>query len=274
MMNEQIAWHGRPIHSWSQFHQIVKQPRQRLLERLDDYDDTILVAGCQRSGTTAITRLLRRAPGLADHCFGSDDELDGALLLAGYVDPVASGRHCFQTTYLNDRYPEYFEHGDFRLVWILREPRSVVYSMLNNWKRGALNRLYDACGRPWLDAEGLRRPGLRSLMTGSWAGPSRVDKACASYVAKTMQTFALRERLGSRMLIVDYDDLVLHRTAVLLSVCEFAGVPFETTLLGYLHGRSARRDNRLTEWQTARVDHLCAGAYRDARGLLSTGHRA
>jgi hypothetical protein len=130
-----------------QHHQLLvfppEQPGQRLLAKLDDYPDAILVAGCQRSGTTALARLLKRADGMIDHAFGHDDELDGALLLAGHATRGTEGRHCFQTTYLNDRFREYFEHRAFRLIWMLREPRSVVYSMLNNWKRGALNRLFD-----------------------------------------------------------------------------------------------------------------------------------
>ena len=70
-----------------------------LLATLDDYLDPILVAGCQRSGTTALARLLKRADGMIDHAFGHDDELDGALLLAGYATRGTDGRHCFQTRY-------------------------------------------------------------------------------------------------------------------------------------------------------------------------------
>jgi hypothetical protein len=265
-MNGQVEWRGRPIHSWAQFHHIVKQPDRPLLARLDEYDDSLLVAGCQRSGTTAVTRLLKQADGISDFQFGRDDELDGALLLSGYVAPIAEGRHCFQTTYLNDRYPEYFDHAGFRLIWILREPRADVYSMLYNWRRGALRRLYDACGRSWLDAEKPRRGGVGDLI-----GPSRLDKACASYVAKTAQTFVLRERLGDRMLVVDYDDLVLHKAALLGDICAFAGVPFDASLLDRLHGRSIRRGNRLSEAQTARVDHVCSRIYRDARALRTVG---
>ena len=145
-MGQQINWNGAPVKNWAEFHRIVKRPERALLGRLDDYDGSVLVAGCQRSGTTAVARLLSRSHDVADHTFGHDDELDGALLLAGYVDRFTSGKHCFQTTYLNDWFPEYFDHEAFRLIWIVREPRSVVHSMLYNWKRGALNRLFDACG--------------------------------------------------------------------------------------------------------------------------------
>ena len=223
--NRPVTWNGRPIRSWAAFHALVKQPDRPLLAKLDDYSNPILVAGCQRSGTTALARLLKRAPGMIDHAFGHDDELDGALLLAGHAARGTDGRHCFQTTYLNDRFREYFEHRDFRLIWMLREPRSVVFSMLNNWKRGALNRLYDACG-----AEVLAQADPAPSVARTWLGPSRLAKACSSYVAKTAQTFALRERLGERIAIVDYDELVASKQALLPELCAFAGVAYDARL--------------------------------------------
>jgi hypothetical protein len=258
MLSRQIVWQGRPVHSWADFNSVVK-PERELLGRLDDYDDSVLVAGCQRSGTTAVARLFKRVDGIADYGFGPDDELDGALLLAGYVDRLANGRHCFQTTYLNDRFPEYFDHEGFRLVWMLREPRSVVYSMLHNWGRGALNRLFEACGEAKLDKD---RP--RSLLK-EWIGPSRLDKACASYIAKTEQTRMLREKLGDRMAVIDYDDLVSHKDVLLPQLCAFVDVPYERDLTRQLHGKSVRNGNRLSDWESDYVDNLCGAAYRAAR---------
>jgi hypothetical protein len=244
----------------------VKRPEQALLARLDEYADSILIAGCQRSGTTALARLFKRAEGIADFAFGPDDELDAALLLAGYIERRDAGRHCFQTTYLNDRYPEYFEHDDFRLIWVLREPRSVVYSMLYNWKRDALERLFAACGAAHYSSE-KARPAL----LGSWLGPSRLDKACASYVAKTEQTFVLRERLGERMAVVDYDELVAHREEILPRLFEFANTPFDRQLLRHLHGNSVNRGNRLGATEAAHVDKLCMDVYQRARALRTIG---
>lgn len=265
-MSTEVVWNGEPVHSWAQFHNVVKRPERRLLSRLDQYEDSLLVSGCQRSGTTALTRLLKRTERIVDARFGADDELDGALLLAGQVERLADGRHCFQTTYLNDRFPEYFDHDRFRLIWILREPRSVIRSMLHNWKRAALDRLYAACG----DTGSVNSRDRRRLLR-QWIGPSRLDKACASYVAKTAQPFILREQLGRRMLIVDYDDLVSHSETLLPEVCEFAGVPFDTRLLGHLHKRSLHNRDRLPEWQVSRIDAACSRVYTDARALCTIG---
>lgn len=261
-----VIWNGPPIHSWAAFHEIVKRPGQALLARLDEYPDCLLVAGCQRSGTTALARLLKRADGIVDHAFGHDDELDGALLLAGHATRLLEGRSCFQTTYLNDRYPEYFAHADFRLIWMLREPRSVVYSMLNNWKRGALNRLYDACGAEVL-AKVEPAPSLRT----TWLGPSRLAKACSSYVAKTAQTFELRERLGSRIAVVDYDELVASKQSLLPKLFEFAGLPYDARLGDALHARSVGKRDQLGPRDAEYVDRFCASVYRRALELRTIG---
>lgn len=265
MLSRYIEWQGQPVNSWAEFHDIVKRPEKPLLGRLDAFPDSVLVAGCQRSGTTAVARLFKSADGIADYGFGYDDELDGALLLAGHVKQFSTGRHCFQTTYLNDRFTEYFDHEDFRLVWMLRQPRSVVYSMLHNWKRGALNRLFDACGEQYLSAA---RP--RSLLA-DWIGPSRLDKACASYVAKTQQTHLLRERLGERMAIVDYDDLVSHKDELLPQLCEFASIPFTSELSRRLHRKSVTKSDRMADSESEYVDNLCGPAYREARALRTIG---
>jgi hypothetical protein len=244
----------------------VKQPDRPLLAKLDDYHAPILVAGCQRSGTTALARLLKRAEGVVDHAFGHDDELDGALLLAGHAARSLDGRQCFQTTYLNDRYPEYFAHGNFRLIWMLREPRSVVYSMLNNWKRGALNRLFDACG-----AEVLARADEPLTLGRAWLGPSRLAKACASYVAKTAQTSTLAERLGERMAVIDYDELVAHKHTMLPKLCAFVGVPYGAQLADALHDRSVNKRSRLGSREADYVDRFCLDAYARARELRTIG---
>jgi hypothetical protein len=243
----------------------VKRSDQPLLARLDDYDDSVLVAGAHRCGNTALARLLKHADGIADHCFGADDELDGALLLAGYVARHTDGRHCFQTTYLNDRYTEYFEHDDFRLIWVLREPRSVVREWLQSFKRFGPRRSVEDLPARASGASARRAPAAGS------SACSRLERACASYVAKTEQTFALRERLGARMAIVDYDDLVAHREVLLPQLCEFADVPYDRELARQLHGKSARNSDHLAAWETRHIDDRCADVYRKARALRTIG---
>ncbi len=262
-MQHQIPWNDSPVSDWAEFHRVVKQPGKELLENLDEFGtDNILVAGCQRSGTTAVTQVLGRAREMANYAFGDDSELDGALLLAGRVARFTGGRHCFQTTYLNDRFPEYLLHRSFRLIWLVREPRSVVYSMLHNWRRAALNRLYAACGSTTLD-----RVRKGAWVFGRWRGPSRLEKACASYIAKSEQAVLLHRQLGERMLIVDYDEVVSNPEPALREICEFIDLPFDRCLLGHLHAKSLQRGNRLSPWEAYRVDGVCMDAYRSVWAL-------
>jgi hypothetical protein len=250
------------VDTWAQFHRIVKQPGRPLLARLGRFPNSVLVAGCQRSGTTAVRRLLAKAKGVGAYRIGNDDELDAALLLSGYVDRGIDGRGCFQTTYLNDRYPEYFDHSSYRLVWILRDPASVVHSMLYNWRRAALKRLFDACGASELPA---RSSGFFGLPLAS-----RLEMACASYVGKTRQTFELAARLGGdRLIVLDYDELVLDKARLVPKLFEFAELPYEETLADTLHAHSVQRGHRLSPAQQVRVDELCTGVYREARALAA-----
>jgi hypothetical protein len=101
-------------------------------------------------------------------------------------------------------------------------------------------------------------------MLDRWMGPSRLDKACASYVAKTEQVFVLHRELKGRMLVVDYDELVARPDVTLHHICQFAEVPFDRKLADHLHGRSSRRGDQLSSWQAARVDDACTAVYRAA----------
>ena len=258
-----LVWQQPPVTSWADFDELVALPGRPLLARLDDYEDSLLVAGCAGSGTTAIARLFKRTDGIADHAFGHDDELDGALLLAGHMERFDDRRHCFQTSYLGDRFREYFEHGDFRLIWILREPATVVSAMLSGWKRAALDRLLPpGGGRPYTEATG------RSVS----AGGSRLDRACAAYTRSIACTFEIAARLGPRAAIVDYDDLAARRAQLLPQLCTFAGTPFDRRHLCHLHGKSVHRAHTLADWETARVAELAAPAYRRARALCTIGN--
>ena len=143
---------------------------------------------------------------------------------------------------------------------------SVVYSMLNNWKRGALNRLFDACG-----AEVLAQRDPAPSLSNTWLGPSRLAKACSSYVAKTAQTFELRERLGSRIAVIDYDELVGNKDTLLPKLCEFVGVPYDARLGDTLHARSVGKRDQLSARDAIYVDWFCAAEYRRALEMRTIG---
>lgn len=237
---------GESIASWHDFY--AATAGELLLNRLDDYPDALLIAGCDWSATTAVTRLFKRLACFNDSSWGHDDELDGALLLAGLRQVPTGGRHCFQTSYVRERYYEYFAHDDFRLIWIVREPHAAVSSLLGSRQKALPRRT---------------ALGLAGRSSGGQLA-SRLDKACALYVASIHQTLELKERLGSRVAIVDYDELANHRERLLPSLCKFAKVGCDAHLLRHLHGKSVRK-GELAPWEAAIVDELALPAYRPAR---------
>ena len=142
-----IKWSGAKIHKWQKFASLVRSKKTGLLSELDNFPDSVLVTGCQRSGTTMLSRLITNTPEMENFWFGNDEELAAALILSGYVDYQSDARHCFQTTYLNEQLEEYFElQGQQQIIWVLRSPDSVIYSMIHNWRRFALNELFLAVG--------------------------------------------------------------------------------------------------------------------------------
>jgi hypothetical protein len=246
---------GREITSWHDFHAVMAE--RPLLARLDDFPDALLIAGCDWSATTAVTHLFKRLPCFVDSSWGHDDELDGALLLAGLRPRTTIGRHCFQTSYVGDRYREYLAHDRFRLVWIVREPRAAVRSLLGSRDKMLPRR---------------SELGLAAKSSGG-QGASRLEKACATYVASVRQTLELKERLGDRVAVIDYDELTADRARLLPALCRFASVKCDEPLLRHLHGKSVRK-GALASWEAMVVDQLALPAYRRARlaATLSVPH--
>jgi hypothetical protein len=256
-----------PVKSWAQFDRKVRFSGRKLLGELDRFSNCILVAGCQRSGTTALSRLITASEGMVKFQFGKDDELDAAQILSGWVHYPSSGRFCFQTTYLNDSYPEYYEHANYKLIWVLRNPYSVIYSMLHNWKRGALNRLFRHCGSELL-AKGERRP---YELLGTF-GISRLRKACLSYNAKTVQAAILSDTLGpARIMIIDYDDLVRNKELHLPRICDFVGLKYSDELLTKLHAKSLSKADKFSCKEAVMIESICTPFYQEARKYLAEG---
>lgn len=255
---------NQPIRTWKAFGRKIRSRGCHLLQRLDDFPDSVLVTGCQRSGTTILTRILTASDEMVDFRFGADDELDGASILSGAVDHTPAGRYCFQTTYLNECYREYFAHRNgHRIIWVIRNPFSVVYSMVRNWRRFALNELFDACGRHLTS----RRERRRMAIFGRW-GVSPIRRAACAYAGKTAQLFELRERFDDRELaVVEYDDLVRSPDTMLPAIYRFAGLTYRRDYAVPLHNRSLSKADRLSPRDRKTVETLCSPIYREARAL-------
>jgi hypothetical protein len=82
VLNQQPA-----ITSWQQFRQLTQSRGCRLLRRLGDFPRSILVAGCQRSGKTILSRIMTQSDGTVNCWFGTDGELAAELILTRYMEP-------------------------------------------------------------------------------------------------------------------------------------------------------------------------------------------
>jgi hypothetical protein len=246
---------------WIQFAEQVRKKGHPLLKRLDDFPGAILVTGCQRSGTTMLSRIITQSEGMTDYWFGLDDELDAALILAGQVDHQPQGRYCFQTTYLDNFYKEYFAHtGDFQIIWVIRNPLSVVYSLLYNWNPLALDNTFESIG-PQL----LKDPHkLLFRLIGTHA-VSRVQRACLIYNAKALQLFELRKAFGpEKMIVVDYDELVNNKEIALCKVFEFAGISYRDQYSQKIHSKSLDKKHLLNKFEISQIVRLSQPLYKTA----------
>jgi hypothetical protein len=254
--------------TWRRFHHGVRRRGLPLLKNLPSYPRCILVAGCQRSGTTMLTRLIARAPGFGRLCLTVDDELDAALALAGFVDLPNDLRYCLQTTYLNECFLEYRQlQPEQRLIWVVRNPYSVVYSMVHNWGRFALNELYEGCGVLNASSPRQRRSNL------IWPfGPSRIEKACLAYRGKAAQILSIRRMLRpEQLLIVDYDLLSAAPGEWLPRIFEFADSPYDPVWANEVRRSPAAKADRLSSRARRLIEQLAAPTYRECI-VLAAGH--
>ena len=254
------------IKTWKQFARHIRPKGCGLLKRLDQFPDSILITGCQRSGTTILSRVITQSEGMVNYWFGKDDELDAALILSGAVDFLPAGRYCFQTTYVNECYEEYFDRDvNFKLVWVLRNPYSVVYSLLYHWRRWTLNELFHGCGARLLDG-----PMARRYRRFGPLGVPRLTKASLSYCGKVTQLFELMERLDKGAIyVVEYDRLAMDRDGQLKKIYAFLELDYKRQYSELIHQKSINKQNRLSEKERDLVRELCLPIYEDATRFIA-----
>lgn len=251
------------IDNWAQFRDIVRPQGCQLLRRLSDFPNSVLVAGCQRSGTTMLARIITQSEGMVNYWGERDDELEAALILSGQIAHSPRGRYCFQTTYLNNCYREYYEHlsSGFKLIWVIRNPFSVVFSMLNNWVPWALDDLFLSCGKAQLRGFDRWRYALFGL-----SGVSPLRRACYSYLGKTSQLLELRAQLPDQnMIVVDYDDLVSHKRELLPEIYRFIKLPYRAEYSETIHSESLKKSSELSDRELSRVRSTCSDGYMQSR---------
>lgn len=251
---------------WIWFAATVRSRGCHLLKAADHFDRPIFVSGCQRSGTTIATSLISASPDITTSHHGRDEELAGAYVLCGKRKPELPGRYCFQTTYLNECYSEYHRiKSDYSLVWVLRRPESVVYSLVYNWARFPLNELFLSCGLPHLHEDDLERFRRRGIF-----GLSPLRRACYAYVGKCHHFMELTRSLhADKLITINYEDLIMKPQRVLTGVCGQLDIRIaESSAWAQLRRDTLEKANELTSDERSIIHELCMGSYRDCADLV------
>jgi hypothetical protein len=261
MKFENPLWQIRSV-NWLYFDWRVRSSKTSLLKRLEDFQNPVLVGGCQRSGTTAVTKLLASAREVTTFQIGIDNELDGARILAGAsnFEPNKSSRYCFQVTYLNDSLLELCEVREpFKMVWVIRNPWSVVYSMLYNWRGSALDQLYRSC----IASQSDFTDGRLLLLAGTNKARQHIVKACICYCVRSSQLFELSGNLDNgKLLVLDYDQLVSEPKRILPEVFRFAELTLEESQFGMLHPKSlTKASESFSNDERQLIEEICSPTY-------------
>ncbi|OHX36748.1 hypothetical protein BJL95_07535 [Methylomonas sp. LWB] len=253
------------IKTWKAFSKQVRNKDIKFLKELNQYNGAILVGGCQRSGTTMISDIIMRGDGVSD-LSGPDKELNSALALSGFLSLDKNVRYCFQTTYVNERYDEYFKYwSDNKMVWMIRNPCSVVYSLTRFSERFCLDELFLGCGQFMMDD--MDRSKFNKL--GLWS-LDRIRMACYSYNSKANQALAIIDNLGAdNVFVIDYDELVRDKHKILASLFGFLGVSYNADLADAISDKSVGKANNLSKKNISLICELSGGYYSQVRRLVS-----
>lgn len=256
----------KKITRWQEFARIVRPKGCNLLKALPRFPNAVLVTGCQRSGTTLLARIISQSKGMTDYWEGKDDELDAALILSGYNKHKSNERYCFQTTYLNECFKEYFEKElDFKIVWVLRNPLSVVYSMMHHWGKFAFEELFRSVGYELLE----NSEKVRYARFGNF-GVSKLRRACLSYNSKTSHLFKLMDVLGNdNILVVDYDYLIKNKNIVLPHIYQFINLEYKKEYGEKIHSKSLQKSDQLSKKKIDIIKRECNPCYLEASKYIT-----
>ncbi len=259
-----LARNNSPINSWQKFAKKVRAEGCNLLSDLGRFQDPVLVAGCQRSGTTAVANTISESVGMVNYIGKNDSELDAALILSGRITNNINGRFCFQTTYLNECVHEYLNYiGQYKVIWLVRNPHSVVYSMMYNWGNFAFNELFSACGVLDLDEDQENK-----FKKFGRFGFSKLEKACHSYNIKTSQALMLKDKLPKKdILIVEYDELINNANEKLKLIYDFINLPYDKNYSSKFKAASLSKFEKFSSKDKEFIKNKCIKKYEQVKAL-------
>jgi hypothetical protein len=135
-----------------------------------------------------------------------------------------------------------------------------------NWPASALEGTFHRFAISQLN--GLDKK-LYSLWGSRWI--TRARQASLLYKAKTSQMIELMDQLGkNKVFVVDYDDLVLDRDAILRQIYQFVELWYDPEYGKQIHNRSIHKKSRLSDSEKRTVESEAMPIYQRAQLLRST----
>lgn len=248
-----------PARIGSVFHRVGRALRTLRVRLGGTESRPLFVAGCQRSGTTMVLKVLDAAPECRvyhednreafDEDFRLRDEATIRRLVVESPEPVV----VFKPLQDSQHTPRLLDTSeDARAIWLYRHYRGAVGSALRKWGDihrelvvGVANGRRENTGEPAL-AEGLTDGGREMLDTFADGDLSPADGSLLHWCVRNLIYFEFAE--DPRITPVSYEELVSNPVDGFGRVFRFAGSPFEEE---YVRDVS---DDRLGAYRHVRFD--------------------
>ena len=136
--------------------------------------------------------------------------------------------------------------------------------MLYNWQSFALEELFLACGKKYQNAN-------QSNNFNKWflISINKLTKACLSYKGKTEQLLKLHKHFtDSNLLVIEYDDLILHKEQILPVIYDFINEPYIEQYSEGIHGKSVSKHEYFPRRKRAIIEKHCSAVYSKAQELV------
>jgi hypothetical protein len=177
------------------------------------YRRQVLLLGAPRSGTTLLATMIGRH---TDVGMLNEDPGRGIGKVLGKA--VTGNKLCVPNQI------RLGSHGSARLRWLKKmglatEAPASIYS------------IEDYLALPNLKVLAIIRDGNDTVASMMTRGKNRLRKATRRWSEAIETIYTLRRRYGSRVLIVGFDDVVLHADSVLHRICSFLDIEFQERML-------------------------------------------
>jgi hypothetical protein len=231
---------------------VLKYCRQyvaRVTDRTRPTPRPVFVLGAQRSGTRLPLVVLERSPEIITFNEGSAPFFSSVLLREDDVIHRNLGRLPFPIVVIkpiceSHRGPELLDtFPGSKAIWIYRDYRDTVNSMVEKWQTGVMHLRNLARGD--LQAAGWRAGGLTAdeFAIIRRVYDDRMSLHAANAVMWYLRTSLFFDRgLSTRndVLLVKYEDLVRHPSEQFPRLFEFLECPFASDYLTGVHASSIR----------------------------------